>query len=645
MHYRLRLPLLTWAWLLAFAALPTALRAQQLILPLPADPVRAAHVAAGATAARGEARTTALSLPFFEDFAGQPEGRPDPSRWKDGNVLVNERFSNAPPSRGVATFDGLDSLGRAYGLPTAFGPTDVLTSQAIDLSGVQPGQSTYLSFFWQTGSVADGPNAERNNRQVRLVLEFLDNTGTWRQVWYNPSVEFTGPSGRITTLTRFRQRFIAVNEARYMHAGFRFRFRSFGSFFGTRDTWNLDYLILDRNRDTTAVSYNDLALSAPLSSLLKRYTAMPARQFNAAPNPTLELNDSTFTTLNSLDTLGLGTPYTYQGDVKLLPNGAPTQFVTGSPFAPSGIKQRYTGGSLRGVPLSIPSGSGTTRVQHSIYLSLLFSPLPRTTLNDTVRRTTEFADYFAYDDGTPEVTTFVAPPPNTLPASRAMRFWLNAPDQVSKIRYYYAGTTTSVGNTLPANVTVTFNVWGVGSDGLPLPTPLASVSQTLPTSTVGGFREVTFSQPVPVDGSFFIGYTQVYNTTTLFIQFGADRNSRRQPGTIYDRSNNAWTPYPVAQTVPILRPVMTGQVTSTQSAATDAAVQVYPNPSSGLVQVQGRYTRAVVLDALGRTAWEQPAAQAGQAQLDLRRLPAGVYLLRLTLPDGAVGTKRLVLQP
>lgn len=645
MHYRLRVPLLALAWLLAVSLLPAALHAQQIILPLPADPARAAHAAPAANAARGEARTTALALPFFEDFAGQPEGLPDPSRWKDGKVLVNERFSNAPPTRGMATFDGLDSLGRAYGPSNLFGPTDVLTSQAIDLSGVQPGQSTYLSFFWQTGSVVGGPYAEQPNRQVRLELEFLDNTGAWNRVWYTPSVDY-GTGNQSVTRTRFRQRYIAVNDARYMHAGFRFRFRSYGSLYGTHDSWNLDYLILDRNRDTTRNRYADLALSAPLSSLLKRYTAMPARQFNAAPNPAQELNDSTFTTFNSLDTLTLATPYTYQGDVRVLPNGPASQFVTGSALAQPGIKQVYTGGSLRGAPLSIPSAVGTTtRVQHSIYLSLVASPLPRTALNDTVRRVTEFADYFAYDDGTAEGTTIVNPSNNSLPVARAIRFNLNAPDQVSKIRYYYAGATAPTGGTLPASVTVTFNIWPVGPDGKPEANPIASVSQTLPTSVAaGGFREAIFPQAVPVGGSFFIGYVQAA-TTPQFIQFGADLNSRQHPNTFYDRRDNVWGAFTRPGLVPLIRPVMTGQVTSAHSAAADAAVQVYPNPSSGLVQVQGRYARAVVLDALGRTAWTQPAAQAGQAQLDLRGLPAGVYLLRLTLPDGAVGTKRLVLQP
>ncbi|GAB3841267.1 hypothetical protein GCM10028821_47780 [Hymenobacter jeollabukensis] len=615
--------------MLTCCGLPTALHAQQL-LPLPSDPARARAVAPGA--ARGTATTTALPLPFFEDFAGQPEGKPNRTRWKDGNVLVNERFSQAPPSRGMATFDGLDSLGRSYGLPSSYGITDVLTSQAIDLSAGRVGDKTYLSFYWQTGSIVGGPNDERGgNRVVRLALEFLDNTGTWRQVWYNPSLL----DGNNRTLTRFRQRFIAVNDARYFHAGFRFRFRSYGRLYGTLDTWNLDYLRLDRNRDTLSASYADLALSAPLSSLLKRYTAMPAWQYNAAANPALELNDSTFTTFNNLDTVAVGTPYSYQGRVRVLPAGPETQFLSGSALSLAGVKQTRLGGSVRGVPLTVAVG---TRVQHSINLSLLAGVGAP---NDTVRRTTRFADYYAYDDGSAEGTAALTPGTN-LPNSRAIRFVLNRPDQVLKIRYYYAGT-TSIGS-VPPTATVTFGVWDADANGQPTATPKATFTKVLPTSvTRAGFDSITFSQAVPVSGEFFIGYTEPANTG-LFIQFGADLNSRPPQQIFFERQNNAWT-LKNTLIVPMLRPVMSGLITSAHSAAADAAVQIYPNPSTGLVQVQGRYTHAVALDALGRTVWEQPAAQAGQPQLDLRRLPAGVYLLRLTLPDGRVGSQRVVLQP
>jgi hypothetical protein len=634
MMYRLPLPYWLGCLLLLLGS-AAPLRAQQdLSQPLPADPSRAAHASAR-TARRGPAAT--LTLPFFEDFAGQREGSPNPARWKDAKVLVNERFAAAPPSRGVATFDGLDSLGRGYGAVTSYGATDVLTSQPIDLSALTPTDSTYLSFFWQAGTIAGATNPWLPTRRIALQLEFLDNTGNWVVVWDKPARSSTNGKA-----SHFRQRFISVNEARFHHAGFRFRFTSFGSRSGTKDSWNLDYLVLDRSRDTTSVSYGDVVLSAPLTSLLKRYTAMPAWQYNAASNPAEELNDSTFTTFNNLDTIQAPTPFSWRGVVRTLPGGSQQQFLIGNDIKNAGVKQFPLVGSLRNTPLSIPATGA--RVEHSIYLNLLNTANPRTAPNDTVRRITEFGNYFAYDDGTSEGTTQLRQGTNAA-TLRAIRFNLNRPDQVRSLRFYFAGASANSGVIVPATVTLTFMVWDQGADGLPAALPKATKTVQLPTSTAqAGFVTVDFDQVVPVSGTFFVGYSQP--ATNLFILFGADSNSGPRKNTYYDRdAAGPWAAAGLQSLAPIFRPVMTGNITSSHQAAANAALQVYPNPSPGVVQVRGRYTQALALDALGRTVWRQPAAQAGQAELDLRQLPAGVYLLRLTLPDGAVSTQRLVLQP
>ena len=57
-------------------------------------------------------KITALSLPFFEDFTNY-ETYPNPLKWKDALVYINNTFPINPISRGVATFDGLN----AYGVP------------------------------------------------------------------------------------------------------------------------------------------------------------------------------------------------------------------------------------------------------------------------------------------------------------------------------------------------------------------------------------------------------------------------------------------------------------------------------------------------------------------------------------------------
>ncbi|WP_078062841.1 T9SS type A sorting domain-containing protein [Solirubrum puertoriconensis] len=633
MTYRLRLPVVVSALLLAFGMRPAAVLAQQAgVLPLPADPARAAQHKAP-TARRGN---VLLTLPFFEDFAGQREGAPNPDRWEPtGGVLVNERFSQAPPSRGIATFDGLNTKGRSYGTTSSFSFTDTLTSHPIDLSGLRASDRTYLSFFWQAGSIVGAPSAQSSTRPVFLQLEFLDNNENWVVVWRKPSQGLR---------TDFTQRFIAVNEARFLHANFRFRFRSSGNQFGTRDTWNLDYLVLDRNRDTTNVSYADVVLSRPLSSLLERYTSMPVWQYNAAANPAQELNDSTFTTFNNLDAGAVPpTPFSWTGVVRLLPTGTQNQFLTGGTTLGPGTRQFYIGGPVGNNP--VPITSDPKRIEHSIYISLLNSPAnPRTAPNDTVRRITELNDYFAYDDGSAEGTTLLRQS-EARATSRALRFAVNRPDQLRSVRFYFAGATAAPGTAIPTNVTLTFAVWDAsGPNGLPAEQPRVTKSVTLKTDAAqGGMQEVVFDQPVPVSGNFYVGYIQP--ATNLFIQFGADLNSRQPRNAFYDNETGVWVVFSNRDVVPMLRPVMMGTVTSTRPPKMDASLQVYPNPSHGTVQVAGRYARATLVDALGREVWQQPASEAGQAQLNLRAVTAGVYLLRLTLPDGSLSTHRLVLQP
>lgn len=51
----------------------------------------------------------ALTLPFIDDFS-QQHYYPDASKWENNNVYINSSYPVNPPSYGVATFDGLDSM-------------------------------------------------------------------------------------------------------------------------------------------------------------------------------------------------------------------------------------------------------------------------------------------------------------------------------------------------------------------------------------------------------------------------------------------------------------------------------------------------------------------------------------------------------
>lgn len=97
---------------------------------------------------------------------------------------------------------------------------------------------------------------------------------------------------------------------------------------------------------------------------------------------------------------------------------------------------------------------------------------------------------------------------------------------------------------------------------------------------------------------------------------------------------------------------MNGIVASTQNPALAAALTVYPNPSvSGEFQLASPSRPAVatapysITDATGRVvraAAATPTSLANGRPLELKGLPAGVYLLNLSTPEGPITRKLMV---
>lgn len=99
--------------------------------------------------------------------------------------------------------------------------------------------------------------------------------------------------------------------------------------------------------------------------------------------------------------------------------------------------------------------------------------------------------------------------------------------------------------------------------------------------------------------------------------------------------------------------VLTGAVTAARNPATEAALQIYPNPSrSGEFSLASLGSQAVatapftVADVTGRVVLRQEAAPASAFRgrlVDLRGQKAGVYLLQLATPEGPL-VRKLVIE-
>ncbi len=619
-------------------------------LPLSADPSRAAYAPTAAQRALLKRGTAALDLPFFDDFTTPLEGAPRTQNWlPSGGAFVSNRLALLPLTRGAATLDGLKANGQSYSnaVNNSYGPIDSLTSQPINLSGLTANDAVYLSFAWQAGSIVGVPNLNTANTPVRLELFVKTDAGSWESKWVYRSLR---------RRTGFRQQVIALDQPQYLHGNFQFMFVASGNTSNNSDGWSVDYVLLDRGRtaglaDTT---FADIATSAGLKgsnpsgglrSPLRRFAAMPVWQFNAASPPSSELNPRLGVNLSNLSPGNLPLPVDVAGSVREVPGGPDLgSWLQTTRLIPVNPRQDSVTGHANRQPL--PTTPAAKRLRYTLALNSQ-ERTPRTLANDTIFRDVELANYYAYDDGTAENFTQLVAYSSGQASAFAYRFDLNRPDYVGGLRLYPVFTASD-----RTSRAVTVNVWADVA-GQPAAQPVATKSAVIPNPLPANqqYIEILFDQPVPVSGTFYVGYSQPSQGREL--HYGLDLNStfparhlwRRDNVGVWDTINfvpRGLTP----QGALMMRPVMTNNViTATAAARAASAFGIYPNPAHGTVTVAGPgFARATVLDALGRSVWEQPAAQAGQATLALPGLPAGIYTLRLTLADGRTVGRRLLLE-
>ena len=186
--------------------------------------------------------------------------------------------------------------------------------------------------------------------------------------------------------------------------------------------------------------------------------------------------------------------------------------------------------------------------------------------------------------------------------SRAARF---------QFYYKFAGTITQASDRPKAAIRLTRTVGGVR-------TVVAYGRQYLTLPTTG----YTLAD-IPLT------YRQGYAPDSIHITFGSG-----------DYEENNFNP---GNTLYLDDLALTGTVTATRDPQLQAALSVYPNPSStGLFAITAAREAELlagpltVTDAVGRVVLHLPAAPASTdtRSVDLRQQPAGLYSLRLDTPRG-----------
>jgi len=118
---------------------------QEVLIDLQSMPVKKNALSKPKVKAHSKASS---SLPFYDDFS-KGLSYPDPDKWFQSSVLINQTYAINQPTIGVATFDAMNRNGKLHShLTTTPEIADTLTSKPINLV-YNEDDSLYLSFWYQ----------------------------------------------------------------------------------------------------------------------------------------------------------------------------------------------------------------------------------------------------------------------------------------------------------------------------------------------------------------------------------------------------------------------------------------------------------------------------------------------------------------
>lgn len=635
--------------------------AQEMLVDLNGNPMlREAwqHVQRNANSSSRDAGDT-LQLPFFDDFS-EPFTRlnhpvdmfPNTARWSGPSVYVNNHMGINPPSQGVATFDGLDEKGQAYGFGSSLPSlADSLTSLPINLSSTT--DTVFLSFFYQAQGMGNAPESEDI-----LVLEFKDSGQVWTRVWE--------VAGYILEDYKFNQVMLPVLGDEYLYNGFQFRFLNYASRAGSVDHWHIDYVELDGGRTSADTTVKDMAFIGQTSwdndtigfqnanaSLLNDYSSMPWTHYKhvaSIGDPLTLMGDTNYFLIhNNADTI-------MRGDYKFVVfdnNGA--QVFDDSLYSPIVDPWVVCGNESNTCNLnqfsnysfwtdnwSFPTGAELS--EDSAYFlvkHLMLNLEDDYHVNDTSVFKQIFYNYYSYDDGTAELGYGLGNLEND--GMVAVKYDVKKQDFLRAIQLYL----NPVDQDLSAEP-VKLMVWSGGNEPENVKYESPEFITFNYSEGMNYFYHYFLEEPIEIqeNESIWVGWLQQAATGIKF-SVGFDRRSDHSQ-KVYYNLGTTWNQSGIPGTV-MIRPVL-GQAYDWQVGIDEQTVEdvtLYPNPTTGMVYLQGvdvqqlRNATIQVLDVAGREVYTQTGYTNG---IDLGLLKAGTYLVNVQLLNGQRITKRVVLQ-
>lgn len=593
------------------------------------------------TKTQRQARTNAepLTLPFFDDFSFTPvadheaAGIPLATLWESGaGTWVNPGNGANAPSINVATMDGLNSEGLPYSEQSLNnGFADVLTSNPIDLSTDQiplaERNKVFLSFFYQWGGYGEEPDSKDF-----LRLEFKNADGGW---------ETAATINTLVTMSRdvFYDQVVQITEDRFFHDAFQFRFRNFGRLSGPFDSWNIDYVYLDKGR-LGSIDIADAALTQELSALFGRYTAMPLDHFRetqvlAPPSTGVYNLRNSFAAINFHAEATITNYFedeTVTAETIVLNESRGIISETENTIQP--FERITTTLDVLPDPLNEAQfNPAAKQIDITIEMNLIpdnnFPEELFTTSNDTINSTYHLDDYYAYDDGSAEYAAILT----TKGDRAAYQFEVlrsdGQPDILAGFDIYVPR------QALSPNLTIPFFILS-DNDGMPGPV-LYSINKTVTASGRNEFQSVSIL-PLPVSGKFYIGWqAPIGGTFPVGIDYANNTSDK-----VFVDTNGTWVPSLDIPGSLMIRPVFGEGVISGIPESTHR-LQAYPNPSEGVFYLPEEIDNLEIISTTGQRIAFELSTETDGTRISIPNAQAGLYILKIQ-KDHSIITQKIVIR-
>ena len=461
---------------------------------------------------------------------------------------------------------------------------------------------------------------------------------TWYHIWSVPGQTLESFMAE-NNGQHFAQVMIPIRDIKYFQDNFYFRFYNYTSIVNSslpsdrsnEDNWNIDFVYLNINRTMNDVDYPMLTFSGQRPSFFNRYQSIPYRQYRVNPNSSMRENLS----LDIANLDGIDHEVSYYYKVQQIGGGQhytrTLDPVTIHPYRDAGYLNCPEYGESPACPyvgelftLNMWYDSVSYQISHYVYDSTANPPLA-----DSMIYRLGMYNYYAYDDGTPELGFGVRP----AGAKFAVRFDLADYDTIQGVQLLFNHTLNDANNQYFDIV-----VWK-DENGKP-GEEIYRLQNQRPQWEEQPYRFTyyKFDQTVTTASAFYIGIEQ---RSDALINIGFDASIDNIQYNFIN-TNGSWQQSSKHGSL-MIRPVVgASYYIGLNEQESTASLRLYPNPVSQVLHLEGDFRNGQVslYDLTGRKVYQGEY----QHEISVSSLNDGLYFIHVITAEGQVINQKFIIR-